>query len=62
VESVPASRAKPSSLLDTRVVYCGDNLEQFPFHRGIVFATVCSPVAAFMRLTTLTAISRQTGE
>jgi DNA modification methylase len=26
--SVPASRLKSSSLLDTRVVYCGDNLEQ----------------------------------
>jgi len=24
----PARPAKPSSLLDTRVVYCGDNLEQ----------------------------------
>jgi hypothetical protein len=23
-----ATRQKPSSLLDTRVVYCGDNLEQ----------------------------------
>jgi hypothetical protein len=62
VENVPTSHAKPSSLLDTRVVYCGDNLEQLPFHRGIVFATACSPVAAFMRLTTLTAIIRQTGE
>ena len=26
--SVPASRLKSSALLDTRVVYCGDNLEQ----------------------------------
>jgi hypothetical protein len=26
--SVPASRLKSSSLLDTRVIYCGDNLEQ----------------------------------
>ena len=26
--SVPTKPAKPSSLLDTRVVYCGDNLEQ----------------------------------
>jgi hypothetical protein len=26
--SVPASRLKSSSLLDTPVVYCGDNLEQ----------------------------------
>jgi hypothetical protein len=26
--SVPASRLKPSALLDTRVIYCGDNLEQ----------------------------------
>jgi len=26
--SIPASRLKSSSLLDTRVVYCGDNLEQ----------------------------------
>jgi len=25
-----ASRQKPSSLLDTRVIYCGDNLEQLP--------------------------------
>jgi 16S rRNA G966 N2-methylase RsmD len=24
----PETRQKPSSLLDTRVVYCGDNLEQ----------------------------------
>jgi hypothetical protein len=24
----PAKAGKPSSLLDTRVVYCGDNLEQ----------------------------------
>src|SRR5208283_889480 len=24
----PARPAKPSSLLDTRVIYCGDNLEQ----------------------------------
>ena len=24
----PAKPARPSSLLDTRVVYCGDNLEQ----------------------------------
>ena len=28
VEVVPATRQKPSALLDTRVVYCGDNLEQ----------------------------------
>jgi 16S rRNA G966 N2-methylase RsmD len=27
-ETVVASRLKPSALLDTRVVYCGDNLEQ----------------------------------
>jgi hypothetical protein len=27
-ESVAAPRLKPSALLDTRVVYCGDNLEQ----------------------------------
>jgi len=26
-ETVVASRLKPSALLDTRVVYCGDNLE-----------------------------------
>jgi len=26
--TVPASRLKSSSLLDTRVIYCGDNLEQ----------------------------------
>ena len=25
---VPTKPAKPSALLDTRVVYCGDNLEQ----------------------------------
>jgi hypothetical protein len=24
----PAAPAKPSALVDTRVVYCGDNLEQ----------------------------------
>ncbi len=28
VESVPTKPAKPSALLDTRVIYCGDNLEQ----------------------------------
>jgi DNA modification methylase len=27
--AVPAPAGKPSALLDTRVVYCGDNLEQF---------------------------------
>src|ERR1039458_133244 len=27
-ESVAAPRFQPSALLDTRVVYCGDNLEQ----------------------------------
>jgi DNA modification methylase len=27
-ETVVASRVKPSALLDTRVVFCGDNLEQ----------------------------------
>ena len=27
-ETVVASGLKPSALLDTRVVYCGDNLEQ----------------------------------
>jgi DNA modification methylase len=27
-ESVAAPRLKPSALLDTRVIYCGDNLEQ----------------------------------
>ncbi len=27
-DPAPAPRQKPSSLLDTRVVYCGDNLEQ----------------------------------
>jgi hypothetical protein len=27
-EVVPTKKLKPSSLLDTRVVYCGDNLEQ----------------------------------
>jgi len=26
-QCVPTTRLKPSSLLDTRVVYCGDNLE-----------------------------------
>jgi hypothetical protein len=26
-ESVAAPRLKPSALVDTRVVYCGDNLE-----------------------------------
>jgi hypothetical protein len=26
-ESVAAPRLKPSALMDTRVVYCGDNLE-----------------------------------
>ena len=26
--AAPAKPGKPSSLLDTRVVYCGDNLEQ----------------------------------
>jgi hypothetical protein len=29
-ETAAAPRQKPSSLLDTRVVYCGDNLEQLP--------------------------------
>jgi len=28
VEVVPTKMQKPSALLDTRVVYCGDNLEQ----------------------------------
>ena len=28
VESVPTTKLKPSALLDTCVVYCGDNLEQ----------------------------------
>ncbi len=28
VEVIPTTRQKPSALLDTRVVYCGDNLEQ----------------------------------
>jgi len=28
VEVVPTKPQKPSSLLDTRVIYCGDNLEQ----------------------------------
>ena len=28
VESVPTTRQKPSALVDTRVIYCGDNLEQ----------------------------------
>ena len=27
-QRVPTTRRKPSSLLDTRVIYCGDNLEQ----------------------------------
>ena len=27
-QRVPATKLKPSSLLDTRVIYCGDNLEQ----------------------------------
>jgi hypothetical protein len=26
-QHVPTTNLKPSSLLDTRVVYCGDNLE-----------------------------------
>jgi hypothetical protein len=26
--AVPTKTAKPSALLDTRVIYCGDNLEQ----------------------------------
>ena len=26
--AVPAAKAKPSALVDTRVIYCGDNLEQ----------------------------------
>ncbi|MFO1511430.1 MAG: hypothetical protein U1F83_00700 [Verrucomicrobiota bacterium] len=28
MESVPTNYAKPSALVDKRVVYCGDNLEQ----------------------------------
>jgi hypothetical protein len=28
VEVVPATRLKSSALVDTRVIYCGDNLEQ----------------------------------
>ncbi len=28
VESVPTARQKPSALVDTRVIYCGDNLDQ----------------------------------
>jgi len=28
VESIPTNRTKSSALLDTRVVYCGDNLKQ----------------------------------
>lgn len=28
VESVPTTRQKTSALVDTRVIYCGDNLEQ----------------------------------
>ena len=28
VTAVPAAKAKPSALVDTRVIYCGDNLEQ----------------------------------
>ena len=28
-QHVPATNLKPSSLLDTRVVYCGDNLESW---------------------------------
>src|SRR5437879_11360594 len=28
VEVVPATRLKSSPLVDTRVIYCGDNLEQ----------------------------------
>ena len=28
VESFPATRQKPSALVDTRVICCGDNLEQ----------------------------------
>ena len=27
-QRVPTTKLKPSSLLDTRVIYCGDNLEQ----------------------------------
>ena len=27
-QRVPTTKLKPSSLLDTRVVYCGDNLER----------------------------------
>ena len=27
-EPVAAPRLKPSALVDTRVIYCGDNLEQ----------------------------------
>ena len=29
-EDARPTKLKPSSLLDTRVVYCGDNLEQLP--------------------------------
>ena len=28
VAAVPAAKSKPSALVDTRVIYCGDNLEQ----------------------------------
>ncbi len=27
-QRVPTTRQKPSALVDTRVIYCGDNLEQ----------------------------------
>ena len=42
VENAPATRQKPSALLDTRVVYCGDNLEQLAkrSHKVIVTLTV----------------------
>ena len=38
--------AKPSALLDTRVVYCGDNLEQLAKrgHKVIVALTVQKPL------------------
>jgi len=29
-EDAPKPTGRPSSLVDTRVIYCGDNLEQLP--------------------------------
>jgi DNA modification methylase len=60
-ESVAAPRQKPSALLDTRVVYCGDNLEQLAKLPDACVDLIYPATAGRPRCVQLARVLKQTG-